>query len=74
MLRIEHACSLLENGDNITEAAFSSGFSSIRTFNRVFVENMEMTPREYMKLAKSDQATAAKQSYRDRKRVEISSF
>ena len=74
MLRIEHACSLLENGDNITETAFSSGFSSIRTFNRVFVENMEMTPREYMKLAKSDQATAAKQSYRDRKRVEISSF
>lgn len=48
-LRIEHACTLLEQGCNITEIAFSSGFSSIRTFNRVFVQNMGMAPRDYIK-------------------------
>jgi AraC-like DNA-binding protein len=49
-LRIEHACNLLERGSNITDVALSSGFSSVRTFNRVFVQNMEMTPRDYVKL------------------------
>ena len=48
-LRVEHACSLLEKGANITEIALSSGFSSIRTFNRVFVEEMGMAPREYIR-------------------------
>lgn len=48
-LRIEHACSLLEKGVNITEIALSSGFSSVRTFNRVFAEEMGMTPREYIR-------------------------
>lgn len=48
-LRIEHACSLLENDTNITETAFSSGFSSIRTFNRAFAKTMGMSPREYIK-------------------------
>ena len=49
-LRVEHACSLLEKGANITEIALSSGFSSVRTFNRVFAEEMGMSPREYIKL------------------------
>jgi len=53
-LRTEHACELLEKGTSITEVAFSSGFSSIRTFNRVFVQNMGMTPREYIRLKESD--------------------
>lgn len=48
-LRTEHACNLLERGVNITEVAFASGFSSIRTFNRCFSRNMGMTPREYIK-------------------------
>ncbi|MCI8801188.1 MAG: AraC family transcriptional regulator [Lachnospiraceae bacterium] len=48
-LRIEHACTLLEQGCNITEIAFSSGFSSIRTFNRVFAQSMNMAPRDYIK-------------------------
>lgn len=49
-LRTEHACNLLERGVNITEVAFASGFSSIRTFNRCFSQNMGMTPREYIKI------------------------
>lgn len=48
-LRIEHACSLLKKGGSITDAALSSGFSSIRTFNRVFASTMGMTPRDYAK-------------------------
>ena len=48
-LRVEHACSLLGKGANITEIALASGFASVRTFNRVFAEEMGMTPREYIK-------------------------
>ncbi len=48
-LRIEHACNLLERGSNITDVALSSGFSSVRTFNRVFVQTLDMTPRDYVK-------------------------
>lgn len=51
-LRIEHACSLLKESGSITDVAFSSGFSSIRTFNRVFLQNMGMTPRDYIKTKK----------------------
>ncbi|MBQ8185206.1 MAG: helix-turn-helix transcriptional regulator [Lachnospiraceae bacterium] len=47
-LRVEHACNLLKQGHTITEVAFSSGFASIRNFNRVFLKNMGMTPREYL--------------------------
>lgn len=48
-LRIEHACNLLEKDSSITDIAFSSGFSSIRTFNRVFADNMGMSPRDFIK-------------------------
>jgi YesN/AraC family two-component response regulator len=51
-MRTEHACTLLEKGESITEAAFSSGFSSIRNFNRIFAQNMGLTPSEYSKLRK----------------------
>ena len=52
-LRVERACAYLEKEVNITEVAFSSGFSSIRTFNRAFIKQMNMTPRDYMKQKKS---------------------
>ena len=48
-LRVEHACNHLKKGANITDVALSSGFTSIRTFNRVFMNQMKMTPREYIK-------------------------
>lgn len=47
--RIEHARKMLEKGTSITEVAFSSGFSSIRTFNRTFLKFLEISPREYLK-------------------------
>lgn len=51
-LRIREACSLLEEGKSVTEAAFRSGFSSIRTFNRAFQKDRGMSPSEYVKKAK----------------------
>ena len=51
-MRVENARKMLEKGTNITEIAFSSGFASIRTFNRAFQKHLGMTPREYMKTNK----------------------
>lgn len=48
-LRVSYACDLLQSDQSITQAALSSGFSTIRTFNRVFLKVMGMTPREYIK-------------------------
>lgn len=49
-LRLDEACRLLENNKiTVTEAAMNSGFSSICTFNRVFLKNMGITPLEYKK-------------------------
>ena len=59
-LRIEHACSLLERGANITEVALSSGFSSVRTFNRVFLQTLNTTPRDYLKAKESSTSLLTK--------------
>ncbi|MBQ8038837.1 MAG: AraC family transcriptional regulator [Lachnospiraceae bacterium] len=48
-LRVEHACDMLEKGAQVTESAYASGFSSVRTFNRAFLKYMEMSPKEYKK-------------------------
>lgn len=49
-LRVEHACELLKNGNSVTEAAYASGFSTVRTFNNAFRKHLNMTPREYAKI------------------------
>ena len=46
-LRIEHACRLLQQGYSVTDTAFASGYSSIRTFNRIFKQITGSTPRDY---------------------------
>lgn len=48
-LRIRDACARLEAGESVTEAAFGSGFSSIRTFNRAFLKDIGINPSEYIK-------------------------
>lgn len=53
-LRVEHACSLLKNDSSITDVAYASGFSSIRTFNRQFARKMGTTPTEYVKNISAD--------------------
>lgn len=51
-LRIDHACKLLKKNVSVTEVAYSSGFSSTKTFNRTFLKYMKMSPREYVKFKK----------------------
>lgn len=48
-LRVNRACELLQKEGSITEVAFSSGFSSVRTFNRVFLEVTHKTPLQFRK-------------------------
>ncbi len=48
LLRLNYAENLLLFSDkSISEIALESGFGTIRTFNRVFVENKGITPRQY---------------------------
>ena len=48
--RLSHACYLLENTtQSIAECAFESGFSSLRSFNRAFKENIKKSPKQYRK-------------------------
>lgn len=50
LLRINAAKSMLKHSDKIiTDIAFDSGFTSIRTFNRQFVNICGFTPAEYRK-------------------------
>ncbi len=47
-IRLDHACNILcHTNQTITEAYENAGFSSQRTFNRVFREKFHMSPREY---------------------------
>lgn len=50
VLRINEARRLLtEENRSITEIAYECGFSSLRSFNRSFAEQIGITPREYRK-------------------------
>lgn len=62
MTRTGRAAERLQNTeDPMTDIAFECGFSSVRNFNRVFGEMMEMTPSEYRaqhkQMAESGQRT-----------------
>ncbi len=48
-LRVNNACERLKHGECVTDVAFESGFSSIRTFNRAFLKEIGMNPRNYIK-------------------------
>lgn len=49
-VRLKNALMLMrENKYTITECALESGFSSLRTFYRVFAQELGQTPREYLK-------------------------
>ena len=48
MMRVSHAVELMEqDGYNITKAALESGFGSVRSFNRAFKLEKNVTPSEY---------------------------
>lgn len=51
-LRVGDACARLRDGsESVTDIAFAVGFNSLRSFNRVFLRQMAMTPRQYQKTA-----------------------
>lgn len=47
-LRVEQTCQHLAMGCSMTEVAFASGFSSIRSFNRNFKQIMGVSPSVYI--------------------------
>ena len=52
--RINNACYLLNNTDfSILECAFESGYKSIRSFNRNFINVLSITPKEYREKIKA---------------------
>ena len=49
-LRVSEACRLLRMSDmSITEISGASGFGTLRTFNRSFIKQMNMSPSDYRK-------------------------
>lgn len=57
-LRISAAKRLIHHTDkSMTDIAYESGFTSIRTFNRQFVAETGMTPTDYAELRKSTSST-----------------
>ena len=49
-LRCNHAAKLIKTSDaSLTEIAYSSGFGTIRSFNRSFVKFFDCTPTQYKK-------------------------
>ncbi len=49
-IRVMEACRLLRDGASITETALGSGFATIRSFNRCFLEQTGITPKKYKQL------------------------
>lgn len=47
-LRLSEACRMLKKGEGTTKAALSSGFPSVRTFNRIFRAEFNMSPTDYI--------------------------
>lgn len=49
-VRLDAAADKLKNGVGVTDAAFDSGFRSMRSFYRDFTERFGVSPRKYMLL------------------------
>lgn len=62
MLRVQDACDRLKQGTGITTAAVEAGFSSIRSFNRVFLRQTGLTPLKYQKRYQNTEETDVKDS------------
>ena len=53
-LRISHAKYLLDNGSDVTDACFNSGFNNYSYFIKVFRESVGLTPYKYSKTQSLD--------------------
>jgi len=54
-IRLTEACKLLKSNYLVTDAALSSGFGSLRSFNRAFMAEKGITPTEYIKQKKENE-------------------
>ncbi|MBQ9085973.1 MAG: AraC family transcriptional regulator [Clostridia bacterium] len=62
-LRISTACKLLSQTDkSVTEISEQVGFNTLRTFNRAFLKDMEMTPSAYRQKKKRERSIRADSS------------
>ncbi|OCX64674.1 AraC family transcriptional regulator [Thioclava sp. SK-1] len=51
-IRISRACTMLaETRDAVTDICFESGYTNLSNFNRAFLQETGMTPREYRKVS-----------------------
>ncbi len=51
-MRLNHALDMLRHSDlPVTDICYDCGFSSLRTFNRVFMDSFGMTPRQLRSMA-----------------------
>ena len=59
-MRLNHALDMLRHSDlPVTEICYDCGFSSLRTFNRVFMDSFGMTPRQLRSMAHECRTQAA---------------
>lgn len=64
MLRVEYAKDLLKNSNmKMSEIMENSGFADQKTFNRVFRELVNMTPREYRRCEDDSERTNLKRDF-----------
>lgn len=49
LMRLRKAVLLMQQNKNIATCAYESGFNSVRTFYRAFMEEFQCTPKEYLK-------------------------
>ncbi len=55
--RVAYACDIFKSGIcNVTEAAFASGFNSVRSFERVFLKYKGISPKHYAAAARNETA------------------
>ena len=47
--RVQHACSMMQDGTSVTEAMFASGFNTKSNFNREFLRVVGTNPRLWLK-------------------------
>jgi AraC-like DNA-binding protein len=48
-LRVNDVCKRLRLGEDVTTAALAAGFNSIRSFNRMFMKIVGVTPTQYLR-------------------------
>lgn len=71
-LRIEETVKLLTNTEmSITDICFATGFSSIRTFNRVFYNRIGVCPKEYRERQQSSLSSCTEKTRKTKSKQHI---